>query len=91
MLYLVAYDIADDRRLREVAKMMEAYGNRVQRSVFECSLSRSQLAGLIHDSKMRMNKLEDKLQIYKLCEDCRERFSRHTDAEISRDPDVWIC
>jgi CRISPR-associated protein Cas2 len=83
MFFLVAYDIADDKRLREVAKMMEGYGKRVQRSVFECSLSKSQLADLIHSSKMRMNRLEDKLQIYKLCE--------HLNSELTGDPEVWIC
>ena len=63
MFYLVAYDISDDKRLREVAKLMEAYGKRVQRSVFECSLSKQRLADLVHVSKMRMNRLEDKVQI----------------------------
>ena len=91
MFFLVAYDISDDRRLREIAKLMEAYGKRVQRSVFECSLSKQQIVGLIHESKMRMNRLEDKVQIYQLCRDCRDRFSLHSAAELSRDPDVWIC
>jgi CRISPR-associated protein Cas2 len=91
MFFLIAYDICDDKRLREVAKLMEAYGKRVQRSVFECSLSKQRLAALVHESKIRMNRLEDKLQIYKLCQDCRERFSLHSDAELSPDPEVWIC
>ncbi len=90
MFFLVAYDICDDRRLREVAKVMKAYGHRVQRSVFECSLSTQRLAALVHDAKMRMNRLEDKVQIYKLCQDCRDRFSLHSDVELSADPDVWI-
>lgn len=37
--HLIAYDIADDRRLRRVAKVMEAYGERLQYSVFLCDLS----------------------------------------------------
>lgn len=37
--YLVAYDIRDDRRLRMVAKCMEAHGTRIQYSVFVCDLS----------------------------------------------------
>ena len=90
MLYLVAYDICDDKRLRQIAKMMEAYGTRVQRSVFECSLSKQRLADLVHDSRMRMKKLEDKVQIYKLCRDCRDRFTLHSEAGLTRDPDVWI-
>lgn len=42
--YLVVYDVElldkkrDSRRLRNLAKVCEAYGVRVQKSVFECSL-----------------------------------------------------
>lgn len=41
--FLIAYDIADPRRLRRVAKTMEEYGERVQYSVFICDLSRTEL------------------------------------------------
>lgn len=37
--YLVAYDIRDDRRLRNIASCMEGYGTRIQYSVFVCDLS----------------------------------------------------
>jgi CRISPR-associated protein Cas2 len=40
-LYLVTYDIADDRRWRVVFKLMHAYGEWLQLSVFQCRLSRS--------------------------------------------------
>ena len=39
MKYLVIYDIADERRLRCVARHLRAYGVRVQRSAFECELA----------------------------------------------------
>jgi CRISPR-associated protein Cas2 len=37
--YLVAYDIRDDHRLRSIAVCMEAFGRRIQYSVFVCDLS----------------------------------------------------
>jgi CRISPR-associated protein Cas2 len=36
--YLVCYDICDDKRLRKVFKVMRAYGDHLQYSVFECQL-----------------------------------------------------
>ncbi|MCP9475628.1 MAG: CRISPR-associated endonuclease Cas2 [Nitrospira sp.] len=36
--YLVAYDIADPKRLRRVFKTMKGYGAHVQLSVFQCDL-----------------------------------------------------
>lgn len=40
-LYLVTYDIADDKRWRAVFKLMHAYGEWLQLSVFQCRLSRA--------------------------------------------------
>jgi CRISPR-associated protein Cas2 len=37
--HLIAYDIAEPRRLRKVIKIMESYGRRLQYSVFLCDLS----------------------------------------------------
>jgi CRISPR-associated protein Cas2 len=91
VFYLVAYDIADDRRLRRVAKLMEGYGTRVQRSVFECILSRQRLALLIMEVKAQMKRREDKVQIYRLCATCRQRFARNTAGHLTGDPEVYIC
>jgi CRISPR-associated protein Cas2 len=38
-LYIVAYDIADDRRWRRVFKLMKGYGHWLQLSVFQCRLT----------------------------------------------------
>lgn len=36
--YLVSYDIANPKRLRRVARILESFGTRLQYSVFECPL-----------------------------------------------------
>lgn len=36
--YIVSYDVADPKRLRSVARIVEGYGYRLQFSVFECLL-----------------------------------------------------
>ncbi|HOT98551.1 MAG TPA: CRISPR-associated endonuclease Cas2, partial [bacterium] len=38
MLYLVSYDIIDNAKRIRLAKKLQDYGQRVQYSVFECSL-----------------------------------------------------
>ncbi|SFF64552.1 CRISPR-associated protein, Cas2 family [Fontimonas thermophila] len=45
-LYLITYDICDDKRLRHVHKLLKGYGEWVQLSVFQCRLSRRRLAEL---------------------------------------------
>lgn len=44
--YLVCYDICDDKRLRQVFKIMRGYGDHLQLSVFECQLTRLDLVRL---------------------------------------------
>jgi CRISPR-associated protein Cas2 len=46
-LYIVAYDVADPKRWRQVFKTMQAYGDWVQLSVFQCRMSRRRHAELI--------------------------------------------
>lgn len=45
-LYIVTYDISDPKRLQRVFKTMRNYGDHLQLSVFECQLSRADLAVL---------------------------------------------
>ena len=46
--YLVCYDICDVKRLRKVFQTMRAYGDHLQYSVFECQLTRADLARCRH-------------------------------------------
>jgi CRISPR-associated protein Cas2 len=56
--YLICYDIADDKRLRQVFKTMRGWGDHLQYSVFECQLTaadlvrvRAELATIIHQDE----------------------------------------
>ena len=78
MEVLVTYDVATttaagQRRLRRVAKVCEAYGLRVQKSVFECVLDAKQLELLKHRLTREIAVKEDSLRIYQLREP-RERY-----------------
>ena len=46
-LYVVSYDIADQKRWRGVFTLMKGYGEWLQLSVFQCRLSRQRHAELI--------------------------------------------
>lgn len=46
-LYIVAYDISDQKRWRRIFKLMKGYGEWVQLSVFQCRLSPRQHAELV--------------------------------------------
>jgi len=73
MEILVTYDVTTEtaegkRRLRRVAKVCQAFGQRVQKSVFECTLSSTQLERLKQRLRKVMDEKEDSLRIYHLPE-----------------------
>jgi len=45
-LYIVAYDISDQKRWRSIFKLMHGYGDWLQLSIFQCRLSRKRHAEL---------------------------------------------
>ena len=45
-LYIVTYDISDDKRWRRVFKLMHGYGRWLQLSVFQCRLTAARRAEL---------------------------------------------
>lgn len=52
--YLICYDIEDDHERNTVSKVLEGFGRRVQKSVFECPLTR----GRKHQLEKRLEELE---------------------------------
>lgn len=46
-LYIVAYDIADQKRWRKVFRTLKGYGEWLQLSVFQCRMSRRRHAELV--------------------------------------------
>ena len=44
--YVVTYDIADPKRLRQVYRLMLGWGDHLQLSVFQCDLNARELAEL---------------------------------------------
>jgi CRISPR-associated protein Cas2 len=86
--YLVAYDIADPKRLRRVAQTCEDFGMRRQYSVFFCRLSATDLVRL----KSRLYDLidldRDQVLIMTLCERCAsaiEALGRPSEPHDARD------
>ena len=60
-LWLVCYDIADDRRRRDVHRTLRGFGDRLQQSVFRCLLSSTQKATLVARLDEVVKPSEDRL------------------------------
>jgi CRISPR-associated protein Cas2 len=60
-LYIVTYDIADDKRWRRLFKLMHGYGEWLQLSVFQCRLTRARQAELVQRVEAILHHEEDHL------------------------------
>ena len=68
---LVTYDVATveadgARRLRRVAQVCTNYGQRVQQSVFECTVSKAQYEQLVADLISEIDEDNDSIRLYRL-------------------------
>ena len=82
MLVVVAYDvntetIAGQRRLRKIAKQCLNYGQRVQDSVFECSLDAAQYRSLKATLCDLIDPKEDSLRFYKLGTSYKDKIEHY--------------
>lgn len=82
MWVLVTYDVrtetpAGRRRLRRVAKACAGFGQRVQKSVFECQLDDASWARLRGRLLEEISCKEDSLRFYFLGEDGAQRVEHH--------------
>lgn len=76
LLYVVTYDIPCHKRRKQVADLLEGYGQRVQYSVFECVLSAAKYDELRQRLRKRVND-EDSVRFYPI--------SKHTLGQV----EVW--
>ncbi|NEP46993.1 MAG: CRISPR-associated endonuclease Cas2 [Okeania sp. SIO2H7] len=64
MVYLICYDIVQDRRRCRAAHLLEGYGMRVQKSVFECVLTQKQLEMVQRKLAGYIDETEDQVRFY---------------------------
>ncbi len=88
--YVLAYDIANDKRRQKIAKCCQAVAERVQYSVFEAYFSEAELKQLLKKTDKIMNPQEDSLRIYVLCEACRKKAAARGLGKLTEPPGVTI-
>ena len=91
MLVLITYDVSTEdaagkRRLRQVAKKCVAHGQRVQNSVFECSLDAGQLRLLQAELTALIDQDKDSLRFYRLGNRYQSKV-QHVGAHPAYQPD----
>ena len=91
MLVVIAYDVNTEtpegrKRLRQVAKCCENFGQRVQNSVFECLVDPTQFTDLRAKLEGIIERTTDSLRYYFLGDNWKKRIE-HVGAKPTFDPE----
>lgn len=65
-LYVISYDIADEKRWRQVFSIMKAYGEWLQYSVFQCRLDQLRMVQIQAELNQAIHHSEDHVLIFDL-------------------------
>jgi CRISPR-associated protein Cas2 len=89
LTYVIAYDISEDRRRAQVAAVLQAYGDRIQRSVFLCTAEPDRIAE-IRSRVAGLNKPEtDSVYVFRQCAACWDAVGIHGQATVADEPLYW--
>ncbi|GAB6041487.1 CRISPR-associated endonuclease Cas2 [Endothiovibrio diazotrophicus] len=89
-LYLVCFDISDDRDRNRAGKRLLRHGERVQESVFEVSLRDDVALERLREELRPLVDRDDDLRFYHLCAQCRERSSDLDGGRVAHYPAAVI-
>ena len=95
MLLLITYDVntttaSGRRRLSRIAKICCNYGQRVQNSVFECSLDPAQFETMKSELMKAADLTRDSLRFYNLGKNWKRKVE-HVGAKEAYDPEGLLC
>ena len=88
-LYVVAYDIPNDKRRTKIHKTLSGFGQWTQYSLFECHLNNKQYLQLRQKLDRLLKAEEDSIRFYALCAGCLAKVET-IGSEKPNDPETII-
>lgn len=70
MYVIISYDIVDDKKRLQVSKVLKNYGQRVQKSVFECRIDEKNYLTIKGKLERIIDMEADSIRYYSLCQRC---------------------
>ncbi|MBI4651972.1 CRISPR-associated endonuclease Cas2 [Candidatus Desantisbacteria bacterium] len=73
---VIAYDISSNKRRNKICDILSVYGARVNKSVFECFLTKKEFDDVKEKISENIKKGKDTVLYYFLCKDCIGKIDR---------------
>jgi CRISPR-associated protein Cas2 len=89
LTHVIAYDISEDPRRARAAAVLQAYGDRIQRSVFICTLEQDVLQEIRHRLDDIIAPDTDSVYVFRQCAACWETVGIHGQASATGEPLYW--
>jgi CRISPR-associated protein Cas2 len=90
MFVMISYDVVENAKRLKLMKLLKDYGDRVQKSVFECNLSHGTYQQVKSRIEEIIDKRKDRVRYYHLCRGCVERIEISGWGEVTEEEDFVI-
>ena len=90
MRVVIAYDVSSDGRRARLAALLSTWGDRIQRSVYECGLSPEELADVLARAAAIIDPHTDVVHAFRQCTPCLESQVHLGQAKQFTEDPYWI-
>ena len=90
MFVMISYDIVEDKSRLKLMKFLKDYGDRVQKSVFECHFSSQTYETVKKGVEKIINKRKDRVRYYRICKGCTEKIEISGWGEITEEDEFMV-
>lgn len=90
MFVMISYDVVDDKKRLKLMKFLKDYGNRVQKSVFECNLSSKTYGQVKAGVEGIINKRKDRVRYYRICKGCVDKVEISGWGELTEEEEFMV-
>lgn len=87
---MISYDVVDDKNRIKLMKFLKDYGERVQKSVFECNFDSQVYEKVKKGVEEIIDKRKDRVRYYRLCKGCEERVEISGWGEVAEDEEFIL-
>lgn len=90
MFVMISYDIVDDKKRLKLMRFLKDYGDRVQKSVFECNLPSKTYETVKAGVEKIINKKKDRVRYYRICKGCVNRIEISGWGEVTEEEEFVV-
>lgn len=89
-MYVLVYDVVDNRRRSRLHRALKDFGLPVQRSVFEFDLEAKEADRMMRRVEKLVDAEEDTVRLYRICASCLSETRILGEGNLGTDPDYYI-